>query len=101
VICREFGVSYHPAHVSCLLGKLRLSLQKKPERRADPERRGGHRTLQRAPVAFPEKRALKEGRTIVFSAISRASIFCPWWFAPTPRWERRPSSMSISAAIIS
>src|SRR5919199_2997130 len=34
VIRREFGVSYHPAHVSRLLGKLRLSLQK-PERRAD------------------------------------------------------------------
>jgi transposase len=31
VIRREFGVSYHPAHVSRLLKKLRLSLQKKPE----------------------------------------------------------------------
>ena len=34
VIRRQFGVSYHPAHVSRLLKKLRLSLQK-PERRAD------------------------------------------------------------------
>jgi transposase len=34
VIRREFGVGYHPAHVSRLLKKLRLSLQK-PERRAD------------------------------------------------------------------
>jgi transposase len=34
VIRKEFGVSYHPAHVSRLLKKLRLSLQK-PERRAD------------------------------------------------------------------
>jgi transposase len=34
LIRREFGVSYHPAHVSRLLKKLRLSLQK-PERRAD------------------------------------------------------------------
>ena len=34
VIRREFGVSYHPAHVSRLLKKLRLSLQK-PERRAN------------------------------------------------------------------
>jgi transposase len=34
VIRREFGVSYHPAHISRLLKKLRLSLQK-PERRAD------------------------------------------------------------------
>jgi transposase len=29
VIRREFGVSYHPAHVSRLLKKLRLSLQKR------------------------------------------------------------------------
>src|SRR3954462_8570395 len=34
VIQKEFGVSYHPAHVSRLLKKLRLSLQK-PERRAN------------------------------------------------------------------
>src|SRR5919107_1235281 len=34
VIRREFGVSYHPAHVSRLLAKLRLSLQK-PQRLAD------------------------------------------------------------------
>ncbi len=34
VIRREFGVSYHPAHVSRLLKKLSLSLQK-PERRAN------------------------------------------------------------------
>jgi transposase len=34
VIRREFGVSYHPAHVSRLLKALRLSLQK-PERQAN------------------------------------------------------------------
>ena len=34
VIRREFGVSYHPAHVSRLLKALRHSLQK-PERRAN------------------------------------------------------------------
>jgi len=34
VIRKEFGVLYHPAHVSRLLKKLRLSLQK-PERRAN------------------------------------------------------------------
>lgn len=34
VICREFGVRYHPAHVSRLLKASRLSLQK-PVRRAD------------------------------------------------------------------
>src|SRR5919107_3870144 len=33
-IWREFGVRYHPAHVSRLLAKLRLSLQK-PQRLAD------------------------------------------------------------------
>jgi len=34
VIRKEFGVVYHPAHISRLLKKLRLSLQK-PERRAN------------------------------------------------------------------
>ena len=34
VICKEFGVSYHPAHVSRLLKALRHSLQK-PQRRAN------------------------------------------------------------------
>ena len=34
VIRREFGVSYHPAHVSRMLKALRQSLQK-PERRAE------------------------------------------------------------------
>jgi transposase len=52
VIRREFGVSYHPAHVSRLLKALRHSLQK-PQRRAEQrdeeeaiehwkEQRGGH-----------------------------------------------------------
>ena len=35
VIRREFGVRYHPAHVSRLLAKLGLSSQK-PQRLADP-----------------------------------------------------------------
>jgi transposase len=34
VIRKEFGVSYHPAHVSRLLKALRQSLQK-PQRRAE------------------------------------------------------------------
>jgi transposase len=34
VIRREFGVGYHPAHVSRLLKALRQSLQK-PQRRAN------------------------------------------------------------------
>jgi transposase len=32
----------------------------------EPARRGGHRTLETREVAFPEKKALKESRTIVF-----------------------------------
>ena len=35
VIRREFGVSYHPAHVSRLLKALRQSLLQKPKRRAN------------------------------------------------------------------
>src|ERR671916_1967318 len=33
----------------------------------EPTRRGGHRTLEREEVAAPQKRALKESRTIVFA----------------------------------
>ena len=50
VIRREFGVSYHPAHVSRLLKALRHSLQK-PQRRAnqreEPSRRWSLRTTAR------------------------------------------------------
>jgi transposase len=35
VIRREFGMSYHPAHVSRLLKALRQSLLQKPQRRAN------------------------------------------------------------------
>jgi transposase len=67
VIRKEFGVSYHPAHVSRLLKALRHSLQK-PQRRANQrdeeaiEHWKGKRWLS--------KRALKEGRTIIFAAKS-------------------------------
>jgi|SRR5215212_1774527 len=33
----------------------------------ESEGQGGHRTLEREEVAFPQKKALKEGRTIVFA----------------------------------
>jgi transposase len=46
------------------------SLQAEPPAEApapgEPTRRGGHRILEREEVAAPQKRALKEGRTIVF-----------------------------------
>jgi transposase len=66
VIRREFGVSYHPAHVSRLLKALRQSLQK-PQRRANQrdEEAIEHWKGKRWP--FLKKRALKEGRTIVFA----------------------------------
>ena len=35
VIRKEFGVSYHPAHVSRLLKALKQSLQKQPQRQAE------------------------------------------------------------------
>jgi transposase len=38
VICKEFGVSYHPAHVSRLLKALRLSLQKPAERTSETKK---------------------------------------------------------------
>jgi transposase len=66
VIRREFGVSYHPAHVSRLVRKLGLSLQR--------SRCVGPTSETRRPSSagksrdcLPSKRALKEGRTIVFA----------------------------------
>ena len=64
VIRKEFGVSYHPAHVSRLLKALRQSLQK-------PQRRANQRDEEaiehwKEKKAFSQKGALKEGRTIVF-----------------------------------
>jgi hypothetical protein len=41
-----------------------------------------------------------EDRTIVFCDQSGFTC-CPWWFVLTLRWEKHPSSMSISAAITS
>jgi transposase len=56
VIIREFGVGYHPAHVSRLLKALRHSLQK-PQRRANQrdEEAIAHRKEERWP-------SLKRGR---------------------------------------
>src|SRR5919112_497341 len=70
VIRTEFGVSYHPAHVSRLLKALRQSLHK-PQRRANQREEEAVRRCkeERWPslTPFPQKGALKEGRTIVFA----------------------------------
>jgi transposase len=65
VIRKEFGVSYHPAHVSRLLKKLRFEFAKA---RASSESAGrrSDRTLERGALAFSEKGAIEEGRTILF-----------------------------------
>ena len=100
VIRREFGVSYHPAHVSRLLKALRHTACRKAAAPGESEGRGGHRALERTEVATAQKRrALKEGGTIVCLPISRVSTCCLWWFAPTPRWERRPFSRRTSREI--
>ena len=65
VIRREFGVSYHPAHVSRLLKALRQSLQK-PKRRAEQRDEEAIDNWKEKKWPSSEKRALKEGRTILF-----------------------------------
>ena len=64
------------------------SVEAEPAEAAAPgesEGRGGHRALERREVAFPQKRALKEGRTIVFADQSGFYLCCLWWFALTLR----------------
>jgi hypothetical protein len=43
----------------------------------EPEGRGGHRALERRAVAFPQKGAQKEGRTIVFADQSGFYLLLP------------------------
>ncbi len=65
MIRKEFGVSYHPAHVSRLARQLGLSLQKPMHRAIQrDEQTIKHWKEERWPEL--KKRALKEGRTILF-----------------------------------
>jgi transposase len=80
------------------------SLETQPAKTAAPsesEGRGSHRVLAREAVATAQKRALKEGRTIVFADQSGFYLLCLWWFAPTPRWGGHPFSRRISQEITS
>jgi transposase len=66
VIRREFGVSYHPAHVSRLLKALRQRACRSPSaERTSETRRPSSAGKKRG--GLPSKRALKEGRTIAFA----------------------------------
>ena len=67
VIRREF-LGSATIRLSCK--SFAQSLEAQPAQAAAPgesKGRGGHRALERREVAFPQKRALKEGRTIVFA----------------------------------
>lgn len=99
VIRREFGVGYHPARVSRLVRSLGLS-PRKPSRRANQRNEEAieHWKERRWPSL---KKGLRGKAGPSSSATSRASFFRRWWFAPTLRWERRPSSTSVSLATIS
>src|SRR5215204_6273504 len=66
VIRREFGVSYHPAHVSRLLKALRQSLQK-PQRRASQRDEEAIERWKEQRWPSLKRGALKEGTTIVFA----------------------------------
>ena len=87
--------------MSCLVRAEGLSFPAKATTPGESARRGGHRGLEREEVAFPEKKALKEGRTIVFCDQSGFYLLCRRWFAPDmPQWGRHLSSMNIYRAII-
>ena len=65
---------------------------------SEPARRGGHRALERKEVAFPQKRALKEGRTIAFADQSGFYLL-PMVVRTYAPVGRRPFSRRISREI--
>ena len=100
VIWREFEVRYHPAHVSRLLAKLQ-ALFAKARAPGEPAGRGGYKALEGGALAASEKRAIKEGRTVLF--VDQSGFYLSPMVVRTYalRWARRPSCTSNSPAIIS
>jgi transposase len=100
VIRREFGVSYHPAHVSRLLKALRQSLQK-PQRRVNQcdEQAIEHWKEKKVPSLKKGAEGRQGHRLLrpvgLLPASGGGSHLRP------DRWEGRPSSGRISAEITS
>jgi transposase len=66
VIRKEFGVSYHPAHV-CRVVAQEVEVEfAKARASSESAGRRSDRTLERGALAFSEKGAIEEGRTILF-----------------------------------
>jgi transposase len=66
VIRKEFGVSYHPAHVSRVVAQEVEVEFAKARASSESAGRRSDRTLERGALAFSEKGAIEEGRTILF-----------------------------------
>ncbi len=86
LINKQFGVSYHPAHMSRLLKAIKYSVQQ-PIERARASRRKSHQDLERGEVARVKKKPSKKTERS-FSSMKRDFISCPCGCAPTPRLGR-------------
>jgi hypothetical protein len=75
VIRKEFGVLYHPAHVSRLLRALGLSLQK-PERRANQREEEAIERWKQERWPELKRGQVEEGRGPSCLWINPASTFC-------------------------
>lgn len=85
LINKQFGVSYHPAHVSRLLQAIKYSVQQ-PIERASASRRKGYQDLERGAMARVKKKPNKKAERSC-SSMKRGFISCPCWCAPTHRLD--------------
>ena len=87
VVQREFGVRYHPAHISRLLRGWGFSLQK-PGRRARQRDEAAIQRWRNETYPAAEKRGRKPERR-ASSSTRLASSCCPPSSEPMRRWARR------------
>ncbi len=98
VIEWEFGVSYHPAHVSRLLKAMRWTPQKPLERATQRNEREVARWRRRV---WPELKKRRDLSGAVLSALMKLPFTCwPEWSGLMPRAVRRPSCECFRHGII-
>ncbi len=89
LIGRQFGVRYHPAHVSRLLRAVGWSVQQ-PIQRATQRNEAAIKAWREERWPALKKRRLKKSAPLS-GLINQASICCRWQYVPTLRVDRRQS----------